>query len=458
MVTIGYPPDQIGGTEIYVQGLVEALGRRGYQCDIAYVAPFDGPGSDVEVRTRSFEGSPVHVVAVNRRHHKLEFIPFDAALRQRMLEAFDRIVDAVAPDIVHVHPLVLSFESYLIERLRGRGQRIVLTYHSSTTGCARGDLVYFGKTVCDGRIRQQQCTACLYHQRGVPLPAAVALSWLPRWLARSGYQLANLASATRRLRSFFSIPLMIEAGAHAWSRAMRNADAVVAVCQWVREVMLGNAVPAEKITLARHGLRIDGSRCCGPAPSGPACFGYLGRIGPEKGIGVLVETLEGLPKDVVCRFEFCSATFRRADLRADERKLVDRIRRLAETDPRVVILGHVPDKELAAALARWDALVAPSLWLESGPQVVYEAFSVRTPVIGSDLGGIKELVAHGRTGLLVPANDAAALRGVLMDCAANPGRLRCLRENIPEVRTTADVAADMCKVYERVLEPAACNK
>src|SRR5207253_11522125 len=58
--------------------------------------------------------------------------------------------------------------------------------------------------------------------------------------------------------------------------------------------------------------------------------------------------------------------------------------------------------QLAATLARWDALVVPSLWLESGPQVVYEAFGVQTPVIGSDLGGIGELVQHGRTGFLVP--------------------------------------------------------
>jgi len=65
----------------------------------------------------------VHAVRVNRAHHKLEFIHFDAAARQRMLEAFDRIVDEVAPDIVHVHPLVLSFESYLIERLKARGER-----------------------------------------------------------------------------------------------------------------------------------------------------------------------------------------------------------------------------------------------------------------------------------------------------------------------------------------------
>ncbi len=452
MATIGYPPDQIGGTEIYVQGLVDALKARNYRCVIAYVEPFTDPaGRVIEVRTRWFDGTPVYVLGVNRSFHKLEFIHFDAVARQRMLDGFDRIVEEVAPDIVHVHPLVLSFESYLIEYLKSRGERVVLTYHSSTTGCVRGDLVYLGKTVCDGRIRQQRCTACLYHKRGVPAPLAHVLSRLPLPAARAGQRLANVSPATRRLRSFFSIPLIVKAGAEAWARATQHADAVVAVCDWVRDLMMANRVPAEKVTLARHGLRIDGTRCRKATSEGATCFGYLGRIGLEKGIAVLLDALEGLPADVPFRFEFCSATLQRVNLLPVERKLVERIRALAAADPRVVILGHVPDDQLATVLARWDALVVPSLWLESGPQVVYEAFSVGTPVLGSELGGIRELVSHGRTGLLVPPNDVRALRRAMVDAARDPRRLRSLRSNIGEVRTTAAVAADMCKLYDQVL-------
>lgn len=452
MVTIGYPPDQIGGTEIYVHGLVDALKSHDCRCAIAYIEPYDAPGGpDVEVRTRSFEGTPVHVIRVHRAHHKLEFIHFDAAARRRMLAAFDRVVDEVAPDVVHVHPLVLSFESHLIEHLKARGERVVLTYHSSTTGCVRGDLVYLGQTVCDGMIRQQRCTACLYHKHGVSVPAAQLLSRLPLPLARAGHRLSDRLSAPRRLRSFFSIPLIVEAGAQAWRRATDHADAVVAVCQWVRELMSTNRVQPEKVTLSRHGLRIDGSRANAARPEGVVCFGYLGRIGLEKGIGVLLDALEGLPADAPYRFEFCSATFQRTQLLAVERTLVERIRALSAKDPRVAVVGHVADDQLAAMLARWDALVVPSLWLESGPQVVYEAFSVRTPVVGSNLGGIRELVEHGRTGWLVPPNDASALRGILAECAADPGRLRSLRNNIGAVRTTAAVAADMCKLYDRVL-------
>src|SRR5436853_7298070 len=98
MVTIGYPPDQVGGTEVYVFGLVEALKAHGYRCHVAYVDVFDDPAApDVEVVRRTHEGTPVHVVRVNRAHHQLEHVWIDAAARARLLEAFDGIIAAVRP-------------------------------------------------------------------------------------------------------------------------------------------------------------------------------------------------------------------------------------------------------------------------------------------------------------------------------------------------------------------------
>src|SRR5581483_10545256 len=152
----------------------------------------------------------------------------------------------------------LSLESHLIERLRQRGERVVLTYHSSTTGCVRGDLMYTGRTVCDGRIRQTRCTACLFHKRGVPIGWAWLLAFLPLPLFRVGQNLAGVAGL-QRLRSFFRIPLLVKACGRAWDRAMTHAHAVVAVCRWVREVLLRNGVSSDKITLSRHGLRSTGS-------------------------------------------------------------------------------------------------------------------------------------------------------------------------------------------------------
>ncbi|HYP39564.1 MAG TPA: glycosyltransferase [Chloroflexia bacterium] len=449
MVTIGYPPEQVGGTETHVLGLVEALKAKGNTCHVTYIEPFeDASGPAIEIALRQYLGTPVHVVRVNRAHYMLEFITFDGKLRAALLAAFHKVVGEVQPDVVHVLPLRLDIESYLIESLRHKGQKVVLSYLSSTTGCARGDLVYMGKEVCDGRIIQSRCTACLYHYKGVSEPAARVLSRLPVTFFRAGYSASDKVPQARKLRSFFSIPLLIEATSKAWTRAMKHADTVVAVCGWVHRVLLTNNVPARKVSMSRLGLRIINPQEVKSQPrTGTTCFGYVGRIGREKGISVLIEALELLPKDTPFRFEVCSSTFSARIRSSDQEELVCRLQKIAASDPRLVIRDHIGDSELQSVLAQWDAIVVPSLWLESGPLVVHEAFSVRTPVIGSDRGGIAELVEHGKTGFLVPPNDAKALSEVLQLCAEQPELLRNLRANIGKVRTTEEVADDMLRLY-----------
>lgn len=451
MITIGYPPHQVGGTETYVLGLVESLKRRGYRCYVTYIEPFeDSERPGIEVVSRTYLETPVHVVRVNRVHHQLEFIMFDEVTRERVLDTFRTIVESVQPNIVHVHPLNLGFESYLIESLKQIGQKVVLTYHSSTTGCIRGDLIYLDKEVCDGQIMQKRCTICLYHKKGVWLSTAYLLSKLPLALFRLGYSLSNVTRKTHKLRSFFSIPLLIEAISTAWSRAMYNADAVVAVCRWARNVIVSNKVPPHKVVTSRHGLRIKNSRLLRQGIAETVCFGYLGRIGTEKGIGVLLDALESMPMNFSYRFEFCSSTFNSNKNSLKDQELVNRIRRLTTNDYRVIVHGHVEDNQLTDMLAGWDAIVVPSLWLESGPLVVYEAFSVQTPVIGSERGGIAELVEPGKTGFLVPAGDANALRKMLQLCSRDPNLLRSLRKNIGRVRTTDEVGDDMTNLYFRI--------
>jgi glycosyltransferase involved in cell wall biosynthesis len=72
------------------------------------------------------------------------------------------------------------------------------------------------------------------------------------------------------------------------------------------------------------------------------------------------------------------------------------------------------------------ALLAPSVVAADGdaeglPSVVPEAMAVGCPVIGSAEGGIAEVVAHERTGLLVPPGDAAALAGAIQRLVSSPG-------------------------------------
>jgi len=458
MITIGYPPEQVGGTEVYVLGLVEALKQKGHECAVAYLEVFhDEGGPELQVVSREYQGANVHVIQVNSAKHKLEFIVFDPVLRAKLIAEFRKLVKEIRPDVVHVHPLQLGFDSYLIEALNQAGEKVLMTFHSSITTCARGDLLYMGAQVCDSLVLQDRCTKCLYHWKAVPAALAAPLSKLPvNWYRSVFAALADWPSL-KKLRSFVSVPLIIEERRSAWTRTAANARVIVAVCEWVRDTIIKNGGSRERVIFSRHGLRF-GAETNGHVPAGLLRFGYLGRVSPEKGIGVLLQVLKAMPPRVEYAFEFCSSSFQSSNRRPEEEDLVQAIYRLQKEDSRVRVLDDVGDNELRPVLAKWDAMVVPSLWLESGPQVIYEAFAVKTPILGSRLGGIAELVREGETGFLCAPNSVKELGALLRRFAERPADLRSLRGNIPPVRTTKDVAEDMLKVYQNVLANGAGSR
>jgi len=90
-----------------------------------------------------------------------------------------------------------------------------------------------------------------------------------------------------------------------------------------------------------------------------------------------------------------------------------------ELSKRVRFLGRVSDGVKASLIDQCDLFVAPSLY-ESFGIVFLEAMRLGKPVIGSEVGGIPEIVVDGETGLLVPPGDPLKLEGAIMTLADNP--------------------------------------
>jgi len=450
MITIGFPPRQVGGTETYVLGLIDALKPLGHQCSVAYMEPFEDPSDkEFKIEKDSYEGIPIHRVLVNRAHNKTEMVGLDPQLHLKIVEQFKKVVAIVKPDIVHLHPLRLGMESHLLEALNNAGWNVVMTHHSSTTTCARGDLLYMGKDVCDGLMIRTRCTKCMLNWKAVPSPiaaimAGISLSWyrrLFRWL--EGKQ------SLKRLRSLVSMPLLLDESFRNWLRAYSNTRRYVTVCNWVKEVALMNGVPEKKIVYSRHGLRLVGDHKAAQH-NGVTRFGYLGRISPEKGIELLVNALRRMSPEAKFEFEFCSFTFNDSRMSPEQRAEVEAVKQLVATDKRIRIINSPTDSNLASVLATWDALVVPSFWLESGPEVIYEAFAVKTPAIGSRRGGIAELVEEGKSGFLFSPTNVDELTSLLTRFASDPSELRAMRNKIGPVRTTTQVAEEMEQMYRAV--------
>ena len=133
----------------------------------------------------------------------------------------------------------------------------------------------------------------------------------------------------------------------------------------------------------------------------------VGRIDSEKNPLLLVEVLAEVERARPGRFR----------LRwAGVGPLADDVRRRADElgiGDRVELLGYVPfGPELLAEYRRAHVFLHVSL-TEGVPHVLVEALSSGTPIVATDVGGVRAALDDGAAGLLVPPDDAAALTTAL---------------------------------------------
>jgi glycosyltransferase involved in cell wall biosynthesis len=97
---------------------------------------------------------------------------------------------------------------------------------------------------------------------------------------------------------------------------------------------------------------------------------------------------------------------------------------------RVVLLGRVPFREMRALYSAADLTAVPSTWYDNSPMVIYESLLAGTPIVGSRIGGIPELIEEGETGYTVPPRDVAALAEKVIEYFALPApRRRAMRRS-----------------------------
>ena len=106
----------------------------------------------------------------------------------------------------------------------------------------------------------------------------------------------------------------------------------------------------------------------------------------------------------------------------------DVVQRMAKKRSNVEYHGYVSEEKLFQLRRDVDLAVVPSIWQENSPMTIYESFSYGLPVVASDIGGIPELVEHGKNGRLFSPNNVNSLVEEL-DRALNDEELEEMSRN-----------------------------
>lgn len=142
----------------------------------------------------------------------------------------------------------------------------------------------------------------------------------------------------------------------------------------------------------------------------------VGRLTPEKGIPELVEAFLGLPAHLDAQLVLVGVIEQDTPLSAT-------IMNQIESCERIHVVGWLHDVRDAFAMAHVFAFPTHR---EGFGNVAIEAAAMELPVIANDVIGVRESVADGYNGILVPMGDAAALRQVLADMLSDHERATLL--------------------------------
>jgi predicted SAM-dependent methyltransferase len=157
----------------------------------------------------------------------------------------------------------------------------------------------------------------------------------------------------------------------------------------------------------------------GEPPAGPLRIGYIGTLMPHKGVHLLVDAAQAFRRDEIELHLFGGGP----DAYVDFLKTID-MQRIA------TFHGAYRPDELPSVLANVDVVCVPSVWEDCAPHVVQEALAAGCPVIGSNIGGIPDLVRNGVTGLLTPPREAGAIVEAIRRFVSDPGLLLRMRSAI----------------------------
>lgn len=283
---------------------------------------------------------------------------------------FQALCEEFRPDVVHLNNVHRQITLSILDApyLRENKVPVFYTAHDYVTVCP-GYLMLDG----DGRV----CDACLEDGR------------YRHCIERRCVKGSRAKSALAAMEASFN-------RAH---KSNRRIDRVIAPSRFMRFKLIEGGWPEDKVVFLQNFAddaildRAANAEADATDRENPYLL-FFGRLSAEKGVDTLLRAfdaaLPSLPQDM--RLVVVGDGPDAADFKSLASSL--------GCASRIKFAGYQTGGTLQAYVERASLAIASSRWRENMPYSIVEAFAAGTPVIGSDIGGIPELVDEGKTGFI----------------------------------------------------------
>ncbi|KQN69413.1 glycosyl transferase family 1 [Duganella sp. Leaf61] len=207
---------------------------------------------------------------------------------------------------------------------------------------------------------------------------------------------------------------------------LRRVDAVTTICEGLRADLVARGVPAARVTVVPNAVDLEQFAAVPSAAgmlahqlglTGKLVIGFIGSFYAYEGLGLLIESLPKMLASVPSlHLLLVGGGPQEAALRARSAQL--------GIEHRVTFAGRVEHERIAGYYALIDIMVYPRLPMRLTnlvtPLKPLEAMAQHRLVVASDVGGHRELIEDGKTGLLFRAGDADALAAQVVRLLRQP--------------------------------------
>lgn len=395
----GYWPFPLGGADIYAGKISQELAKQGNEEVVISINPTKGDSIENFGKVKIYRFYPFNVSTFHS-------IGKESIIKKGMWTLLDiyslysykkikTILKKENPNVVHLHtPVDVTLSA--VHAVKSLGLPLVYTLHDYFLMCRRFTLLHGNGKMCTERNLNPLCK--FYR------------------------------TTTKEI--------------------VKNVDIIIAPSQFVLDIHTKHGFfKNSKTIVLPHGIEIDNfgnyNKTNKTNDSKIINLLYVGSLTKHKGVHILIDAIKKIKDDNLKLNIIGSGVYE------------NKLKQLANNDRRICFYGNVPNNEVKKFYEISDLVIVPSIWYDVRPNVIVEAFRAGLPVIGSNIGGIPELIKYNYNGFLFEPGNTEHLKVILEKNIIKRDVLRELGKNAQQFVKQFEMAEyikKLYKIYEEVID------
>ena len=339
-----------GGSEKYYFELGELLKQHGHE--VAYFSMED----EKNIKTENKE----YFVPKFDLNNSSKLKALDVIYNKENEKIMEKALDEFKPDVVHLNNFQRQLSASIIKPIKKRYIPIVFTAHDVQAICPAITMMDNDKNPCELCMKGKYIN-CIKKScnKGSKLKSALG--------AIEGYYYRNHKIYTDKI------------------------DYIITPSEFYRTKFIEDGINPNKIQAIHNSIEMNDYNV-ETKDDGYAL--YFGRLSKEKGILNLINA-----------FAKCNKGNLYIAGEGPEKEKIEKIIKENSLEDRVKLLGFLDKEQMTDVTRKCKFVVVPSIWYENCPYSVLETLAIGKPIIGSNMGGIPELVIDNENGFIYNTVD-----------------------------------------------------